>query len=199
MKKIFLILATLSLSSCLISSSDNSQISANKPQHFPFLIGADLNGVKYNLPNQLSGKFNLIAIGFEREHQSAIDTWIPALTEVINTYPDLKIKFYEIPLIYELNAFSRAWVNNGMRFGIRDQEARKRTITVFTNRDKFYEIMKMQGDRIYLMLLSDEGKILWRTDGEMTSEKLILLKRILGSFKNVNPEIKKDLKENSLN
>ncbi len=199
MKKIFLILATLSLSSCLISASDNSQISANKPQHFPFLIGADLNGVKYNLPNQLSGKFNLIAIGFEREHQSAIDTWIPALTEVINTYPDLNIKFYEIPLIYELSTFSRAWVNNGMRFGIRDQEARKRTITVFTNRDKFYEIMKMQGDRIYLMLLSDEGKILWRTDGEMTSEKLILLKRILGSFKNVNPEIKKDLKENSLN
>jgi hypothetical protein len=199
MKKIFLFTTLLSLSSCLISASDNSQISANKPQHFPFLTGADLNGKKYNLPTELTGKFNLVAIGFEREHQSAIDTWIPALSEVIKTYPDLNIKFYEIPLIYELGTFSRVWVNNGMRFGIRDQEARNRTITVFTNRDKFYDIMKMEGDRIYLVLLSDEGKILWRTDGEMTSEKLILLKRILGSFKNINPEIKKDLKENSLN
>ncbi len=183
MKKICLITMTFLLSSCLISASKNSTISANQPQHFPFIDGANLNGDNYHLPNDFKGKINLVAIGFEREHQSAIDTWIPALDEIIKNYEQLEIKFYEIPLIYELNAFSRAWVNNGMRFGIRDENARNRTITVYTNRDQFFDLMKMQGDRNYLLLVGNDGKILWRTDGEMSLEKINLLKRILSSFK----------------
>ena len=183
MKKISLLIILSFLSSCLISASQNSAITPGETSHFPLITGANLNGENFNLHKDFSGKLNIVSIGFEREHQTAIDTWIPSINKIIDLNKNLSIKFYELPVIYELGTFSRAWINNGMRIGIRDEEARNRTITVFTNRDKFFEILKMQGDKIYLLLLDDKGKILWRCEGEMNREKLNLLQRILESYK----------------
>jgi hypothetical protein len=183
MKKICLMIILSFLSSCLISASQNSAITPGDPSYFPLITGANLNGQNYNLPKDFSGKINIVTIGFEREHQIAIDTWIPQIQKLIESNKTLSIKFYELPVIYELGTFSRAWINNGMRIGIRDEEARNRTITIFTNRDKFIEILKMKIDKIYLIVLDDNGKILWRCEGEMTREKLNLLQRILQSYK----------------
>lgn len=185
MKK-YLLLFLFFLPSCIIGASQNSSIKALENSHFPQINGANLNGKNFNLPIDFSGKFNIIAIGFEREHQDAINTWIPSLQKIIDSNKNLSIKFYELPVIYELGRFSRAWINNGMRLGIRDSQARDRTITIFTNRDKFFEILNMQGDKIYLLLLNNNGKILWRCDGEMTKDKLNLLEKTLNSYKTNN-------------
>ena len=73
--------------------------------------------------------------------------------------------------------------NNGMRIGIKEDDARNRTITIFTNRDKFFEILDIQGDRIYLLLINEKGKIIWRCEGEMTKEKFNFMKKILDNYK----------------
>ena len=180
MKKIYLLLLTISLTSCMIGSGENSSIQANKDK-FPLLAGINLEGKKHELPKDFIGELNLIAIGFEREHQEAINTWIKVADELIENNP--KIKFYEVPLIYELGTFSRTWINNGMRLGIQNEIARKRTITVFTNRDKFYEIMDMKGDRIYVLLLDKDGKILWRCEGLANQKNIDSLQKILKKIK----------------
>lgn len=180
MKKIYLILTIMSLTSCMIGSGENSSIQANADK-FPLLSGINLDGIKHDLPKDFAGELNLVAIGFEREHQEAINTWIKIADEIIQNNP--KIKFYEVPLIYELGGFSRAWVNNGMRLGIQDKIARKRTITVYTNRDKFFEIMNMKGDKIYVLLLDKDGKILWRCEGLAHQKNIESLQKILKKIK----------------
>jgi hypothetical protein len=164
----------------MIGSGENSSIEANKDK-FPLLTGINLEGKKFELPKDFDGEFKLISIGFEREHQEAINTWIKVADEINKN--NLKIKFYEVPLIYELSGFSRAWVNNGMRLGIQDKIARERTITVDTNRDKFFEIMDMKGDKIYTLLLDKEGKILWRAEGLANQKNVESLQKILKKIK----------------
>jgi hypothetical protein len=164
----------------MIGSGENSSIQANKDK-FPLLSGINLEGKKHELPKDFIGELNLIAIGFEREHQEAINTWIKVADELIEKNP--KIKFYEVPLIYELGTFSRTWINNGMRLGIQNEIARKRTVTVFTNRDKFFEIMDMKGDKIYTLLLDKDGKILWRAEGLANQKNIESLQKILKKIK----------------
>ena len=101
------------------------------------------------------------------------------------TYTILKEKpnlsFFEIPLIYELSTFKRFWVNNGMRFGIPDAAARKRTITVYTNRDEFFKISKMKEDEIYALLINKDGKILWSDEGVVNDKKIKDLMKVIDS------------------
>jgi hypothetical protein len=163
MIKTIAILSVFLLVSCFIGAGENSKIISNGTNNFPSISGIDLHGKKQQLPTAFSGEYNIIAIGFEREHQEPIDTWINYFNK--NNFLSDKIKFYEVPLIYELSKFSRTWVNNGMRFGIPSNEARQRTITVYTNRQEFTKILQMKEDRIYILVLNKSGKILWRTEG----------------------------------
>lgn len=180
MKKILSILLIIFTSSCIIGSGENSNITANENGYFPFVNGINLNGKKYHLPQDFNNDLNIIAIGFEREHQQIIDTWIPEIDKIINSNQTKKnIKFYELPLIYELKPISRTWINNGMRFGIPNEIARARTITVYTNRNKFLEIMKMQSDKVYIIVLDKRGKIIWQDQDEMKKNKIENLKKIL--------------------
>jgi len=181
MRKILSFFTILTLTSCLIGSGENSSIINNGKNKFPKIVGIDLHGNKKELPQALEGEFNIIALGFEREHQEAINTWIAEIDKL--TLVGNKIKFYEVPLIYELGNFSRAWVNNGMRFGIQDDVARKRTITVYTNRDKFFEIMDMKGDRIYLIILNKSSEIIWKAEGYASENNLKSFKKIIEKIK----------------
>ena len=75
-----------------------------------------------------------------------------------------------------MNAMMRGWVNNGMRSGIPSEKARERTITVYTEREKFLGMMNMQTDNIYTLLVNQDGEILWRAEGDATDEKIRDLK-----------------------
>ncbi|MFM8185820.1 MAG: hypothetical protein ACKN9I_02705 [Alphaproteobacteria bacterium] len=188
MKNFFAIMSLIALTSCFIGSGENSKILNLGEKKFPKLTGIDLNGNKKLLPESFVGNLNIVAIGFEREHQEAINTWISVADEIIEKNPE--IKFYEVPLIYELSTFSRAWVNNGMRFGIQNEIARKRTITVYTNRDEFFNIMQMKGDRIYVAITTNEGDVLWLAEGIATKEKTESLQKFIKDFetKKLNPK-----------
>jgi len=170
MKKILIIAFTLLLQSCLIGSGENSKIEASNNNYFPKVVGIDLQGNKQELPQAFQNKFNLVVVAFKREQQLQVDTWIKALEPILKEKSNLS--FFEIPLIYELSSAKRFWVNNGMRFGILDEVARKRTITVYTNRDEFFKITKMREDEIYTLLLDKNGKILWRVEGVADDKKI---------------------------
>lgn len=169
--------ALLAIQSCMIGAGENSKIEAGKNDYFPKLSGIDLNGRKRDLPSGFDKKLNLVIIAFKREQQVEVDSWIKAAEPLLKENHDLG--FYEIPLIYELSAFKRMWVNNGMRFGISNKVARERTITVYTNRDEFFKIAKMQEDTIYGLLIDDSGKILWKSEGVADGTKIKSLQKII--------------------
>jgi len=181
LKKISLLIIATLLSSCLIGSGENSKIIDSGKNKFPSLVGIDLEGNKRELPNFFDAKYNIISIGFEREHQEAINGWIKIIDPIIAKNNHLK--YYEVPLIYELGGFSRAWVNNGMRFGIQDKIARKRTITVYTNRTEFFRIMNMSGKKIYTLILDKEGNVIWRAEGLANEANIKSLENFLKKLK----------------
>ena len=71
------------------------------------------------------------------------------------------------------------FLNNGMRFGITDEIARKRTITVYANRQEFFKLTQMKEEQIYALLLDSGGKIIWKTEGVADNKKISDLKKII--------------------
>ncbi|MAS88075.1 MAG: hypothetical protein CMH30_08905 [Micavibrio sp.] len=166
----------LLLSAC-IGAGVNSPVESKAQGMFPAMTGIDLQGSEQLLPDAFEGEKNLVTIGFQREDQAEIDTWISYAEEL--EAADEDFRFYEVPLIYEINPAYRWWINNGMRSGIPSDEARTRTITVYTDREKFFEIMDMSPDRIYTLLLDNNGKILWRGEGVLTEAHKAALKKFI--------------------
>jgi len=177
MKKLIQLFLLFVLQSCMIGAGENSKIEANKDSYFPKITGIDLDGKKQQLPAAFKNKFNLVIVAFKREQQLEVDTWIKAIEPILKENSNLS--FYEIPLIYEISTIGRMWVNNGMRFGIPDEVARKRTITVYTNREEFFRITKMQEDKIYALLIDANGKILWKAEGVSNETNIIDIKKII--------------------
>lgn len=158
-----------------ISSFSNIEVNT-----FPRLVGIDLEGNEFTFPDSLPKPLNLIIVAFERDQQKDVDTWIAIADDLMAEHGNLS--FYEVPLIYELNTSFRFWINNGMRFGIPDEKARKRTITVYTEREKFTSLMTMETTSIYGLLLDQEGKIFWRAKGLATPENISSLKHVLSQL-----------------
>lgn len=177
MKKIISFVLLFTLQACMIGAGENSKIEANQNNYFPKITGIDLQGKTQELPKVFKNKFNLVVVAFKREQQSEVDTWIKAVEPILKKNANLS--FYEIPLIYELSSFKRMWVNNGMRFGIPDEAARKRTITVYTNREEFFRITKMKEEKIYALLTDASGKILWQKEGVANEANVANLKNLI--------------------
>jgi hypothetical protein len=161
----------------MIGAGENSKIEANKDSYFPKITGIDLEGKKQELPAAFKNKFNLVIVAFKREQQAEVETWIKAIEPILEENSNLS--FYEIPLIYEISTIGRMWINNGMRFGIPDEVARKRTITVYANREEFFRITNMKEDKIYALLIDASGKILWKAEGVADKTNVADVKKII--------------------
>jgi hypothetical protein len=174
-KKIIAVSAIVVLCSCGIGSGVNSSISLDKNGYFPNLTGIDLQGNKRQLPETFDKPINIVVVAFKREQQANVNGWIYEVDKIANKHPE--VAFYELPLIYKLNPLSRSFVNNGMRRGVIDEKSRARTITVYTDREKFFKIMNMNEDKIYLLVIGNKGKILQRIEGDATKKNVALLKK----------------------
>jgi hypothetical protein len=175
--RIFLLLSGVLLVSACIGPGDVSPIERTKANAFPQMEGIDLLGRKRQVPQDFEGSYQLVAVAFEREQQAEVDTWIAAADILMKEFEELR--FYELPIIYEVNPLYRTWINNGMRAGIPFEKARKRTITIYTDRQRFLEMMDLNADQIYVFLLGEDGTIQWQTSGLATKDKITQLKERL--------------------
>ena len=175
------LLGALTLTGC-ISAGINSPVQSSGVAGvmFPDVVGIDLEGKEISLPTGLDGRRNLVAIAFEREHQAVVDTWIDRVEPLLVQHPELRL--YEVPTIYESSTLFRLWLNNGMRAGITDQVARRRTVTIYVDRKQFNAALSISDTRnVHLLLLNAEGRIAWRSTGPANDEKLADLSQALVS------------------
>jgi hypothetical protein len=121
------------------------------------------------LPSDLAGERNIVLIAFQRWQQTDIDSWLPLVQKLETTYP---VHYYELPVIQPLNLLARSFINQGMRMGIPDTEARERTITLYVDKVAFREALDLpHEDDIYVLLIDRQGRVWWRTSGAFTPEK----------------------------
>lgn len=168
----------LALSGC-IGAGTNSSVVPKGDMNFPFVVGTNLNGESFKIPAELEGDPRILVVAFEQAQQGDVDTWIRGLQSDLAARPELRL--YELPVIYTGSAAFRFTVNNGMRSGITDETARRRTITVYTDRDAFYAALNVKQSSITTFVINKSGAIVWRADGPATEESLGSLRAVLAA------------------
>jgi hypothetical protein len=148
---------------------------------FPIVSGQDLLRHKVTLPSGLEGRLNIVMIAFQRWHQSLIDGWLPAVTQLEDPHPGLR--HYELPVLANRSLLWRTFINEGMRAGIPDPATRAGTITLYLDKANFLKALELPGDDdIYVLLVDRQGAVLWHASGafepakgESLSETLVAL------------------------
>ncbi len=151
-----------------------STFSFAQPTVFPAVTGSNLEGRKFNLPENFEGELNLVALAFEQWQQTDVNSWLPAITKLRELYPNLY--FYELPTLTQFNGLFQNVIDGGMRSGIQDKATREITITLYLDRAAFMRSLEIPDTKaIVLLLVDNEGKIYWRGQGaydETQSEEL---------------------------
>jgi hypothetical protein len=156
---------------------------------FPNVTGNDLLRNEVTLPEDLSSRFNVMIVAFQQWHQGLVNSWVPFLNHMVEQYPELD--YYELPTIRKMNWLSRSIIDNGMRAGIPSRDTRRRTITLYIDKEPFKKKLEIPDETdIHLFLVSKDGEVLWTESGEISeakSESLVdALNRIgLNEFKQV--------------
>lgn len=134
------------------------------PPFIPPIRARGLDGRAYDLPEDLAGERNLLAIAFHRHQQADVDTWLPDLVAAEREHPDLRA--YEIPTISRRWAPARRLIDGGMVAGIPDPAARARTLTAYTDVGRVTRALGLAGtDDIALVLCDRSGAVAWMAEG----------------------------------
>jgi hypothetical protein len=142
----------------------------------PVIKAQTLNERELTLPQDLPGEKTLVLIAFEREQQKNVNTWIAGMNLGENPFP-----WVETPVIEPRGSLSRAFIDNGMRIGIRDVGTREKTITLYTDRLAFLKAMGLRGsmETIHAAVVNRAGQVLASAEGDYSKEKEgVLLKEL---------------------
>jgi hypothetical protein len=164
MRKAIFILVLL-LTGC-VGPGKVSELGLADPDQFPQVKGVDLMGDTQWLPVGFKGKVNIVAVGFERSHQTAIEKWHATLQPILGENPN--VSFYEVPVIYEMNMLGRLWLNNAMGLYVSDKEAKRHTITVYTDREQFAKHLDVSLQAPSLIILDDKDHVVWKSSGPIS-------------------------------
>ena len=137
---------------------------------FPTVTGSNLQRKRLSLPKDFDGELNIILIAFERWQQDTVDTWLPIAEKLEQRYDG--VRYFELPVIQQMNFIAKTFINEGMRAGIPNTKARERTITLYLDKPAFRQALDLSHERdIHILLVDQEGNVIWRGEGAFTSEK----------------------------
>jgi hypothetical protein len=137
---------------------------------FPDVTGSNLNRDSKSFPADFEGDLNLLFIAFQRWQQTSINTWLPLANALEAQYKQLV--YYEFPTIQSMNPLFQRFIDGGMRAGIPDPKARERTITLYLDKGPFRSALGITNeDYIYVLLVRQDGDVLWMMSGELTADK----------------------------
>ena len=177
---VVVVLAGLFVKFFMIGAGENVKFTPAQEGTWPTVSGTTLLGNDFTLPKDFDHDINLVVIVFKLSHQDEINTWINAFKTL--GFSDMNLGFYEVPVVYEMEFTQRFFLNNAMKFGIPDEDQKRRTITVYLDRSQFLKTMNLDENKIYAFLIDREGKILWMQEGIFTDEINESLRTALEKF-----------------
>lgn len=146
--------------------------------HFPRVEGQNLEGQRFVLPGDFQGDLNVVLVAFKREQQRDVDSWTPFLTTIVEGRRDVRV--YEVPTLGRRYRLMRSFIDGGMRGGIPDKAVRAATITLYIDKSPFRDALKLRDEeRIVVLLVDRDGRVLWRAEGPFAVESGARLERRL--------------------
>jgi hypothetical protein len=137
---------------------------------FPTVSAKTLAKRCVKFPDETKGKVGLVFVAFEQGAQQDINSWVsPFIGDLLNND---EVSYYEIPMISGSFKPVSRFIDGGMRGGV-PKDLHDRTATFYGKRADFFESMAITDQsRAYLFVLSRDGRIVFRTDGPATTEKI---------------------------
>ena len=142
---------------------------------FPSVRGESLERTPHRLPEDFAGKPVLLLVGYVQNAQFDADRWLLGLLQA-----EVPVQILEVPTIPGL--FPRMLANtidSGMRKGIPSEDW-KSVVTVY--RDAA-DIVRFTGNtnprNMRVLLLDEEGRVVWFHDRGYSAGKLLELDRIV--------------------
>jgi hypothetical protein len=136
--------------------------------HFPQLDARDLEGRRRSLPDDFEGSSNLVVVAFRREQQAMVDSWVAWFEEHSAAYPELRC--YEVPVLATRWSPARGIIDGGMARAVQDRDARRRTLTVYTDVRRVTDALEIDDPgTVTVLLVGDAGRVRWRTTGPITA------------------------------
>lgn len=155
---------------------------------FPETKGDNLNGRTIEIPRGLDAPYNILLVAFYEKQQADVDTWLGAAREIAADHAN--VEYYELPTIRGTVQLARWWVDGGMRAGIPAFSARERTVTIYTDTEKFRALAGIDSpDQIWVGLVDRDGRIYFTARGPATAEALQSLRAAVD--KTASPEAAK--------
>lgn len=144
---------------------------------FPRVEAQNLLDEAVVLPDDLLGSPVVVHVAFFQKQQELVNTWLAEMGRVERAFAGVRV--IETPVIKGRWAVMAGFIDNGMRSGILEQEARARTITLFTDTRDFREALDLPTDKdVYTLLLDADGRVL-ATEAGVFSEDAF--QRLIGA------------------
>src|SRR4051812_40602285 len=98
-----------------------------------------------------------------------VDSWVAWFETIAAEHPTLRC--YEIPVIATRWSPARAVIDGGMARAVRAQQARRRTLTVYTDVRRVTDALAIDTtDTVTVVLLDTDGVVRWRATGPLSEE-----------------------------
>lgn len=136
---------------------------------FPQIRARNLEGLDVELPAAFVGDCNIVAVAFQRNHQTLVDSWVPWFEQ--QAVVDSGLRFYELPTIGRIWAPVRRFIDGGMAAAIREPMILQRTFTIYGDLDRVTRPLGIE-DRstISVFCVDRSGQVLWRGSGGYSEE-----------------------------
>ena len=147
---------------------------------FPCLAACDLEGRAVTLPDAFSGSSNLVVVAFRRDQQPMADSWVAWFETISGAHPGLRC--YEVPVLATRWSPVRRFIDGGMAQVVSEEQARRRTLTAYTDVRRVTDALAIDSTHTVTVLLVDaDGRIRWRTTGPATERARLELSGLLAT------------------
>ena len=148
---------------CAVAASQISQTSQTAV--LPPVTAYALDRAKVTLPTNFSATLNLLVLSFQRDQQSQVDGWLPAITAPT-------VQTWWLFVSPRENGLYRWWLNASLRGSLLPSQPRRYTVPLYVNKTQFLQSVQISSEQDVVLLLTDKaGHVLWRTAGPVSESK----------------------------
>ena len=148
---------------CAVAASQISQTSQTAV--LPPVTAYALDRAKVTLPANFAAPLNLLVLSFQRDQQSQVDGWLPAITAP-------SVQTWWLFVSPRENGLYRWWLNASLRGSLMPSQPRRYTVPLYVNKTQFFQSLQISSEQDVVLLLTDKGgHVLWRTAGAVNESK----------------------------
>ncbi|MBB5343596.1 hypothetical protein [Tunturibacter empetritectus] len=171
-----------SLSLALLVVTGLAIVNRAAGERIPEVHGTSFANLAVNLPAALQGKsVGILVIGFSRGSREEVTGWATKIAADYRT--STVVAYYELPIVAGVPGFVRGVVLRSIKSST-PERAQPRVVPV-TNNEAGWKAITHYGeaDDAYLLVVDNQGNVVWQTQGQPTDKAYAALKQQVESLK----------------